>query len=267
MTRTVDDLRSALERGPYQSYVYSYPHKSAYRELDPSPTLADLWRDEDCSRLFLYAHVPFCDMRCGFCNLFTVVQPRKTAAERYLHAFARHVEATAEALPPARFSRFAVGGGTPTWLSASELVRFLDTLARGLDVVATRIPSCIEASPSSLDDDKIALLKEQGFERVSIGVQTFDEEEARQLGRPQATSSVHRALASLVGAVPILNVDLIYGGERQTAASWQRSVAQTLEYAPQEVYLYPLYVRPLTGPRTTSTRVGRPAHSAVPAGT
>src|SRR5260370_31732857 len=55
---------------PYVSYAYSYPHKSAYGPLDPPVGLKPLWQAENCKALFLYVHIPFCEMRCGFCNLF-----------------------------------------------------------------------------------------------------------------------------------------------------------------------------------------------------
>jgi oxygen-independent coproporphyrinogen-3 oxidase len=57
-----------LDGSPYQGYLYAYPHKSAYRALDPRPALRDVWADEPRDALFLYLHIPFCEMRCGFCN-------------------------------------------------------------------------------------------------------------------------------------------------------------------------------------------------------
>lgn len=59
----------------YEGYAYGYPHKTAYRPLDPPVPLREAWQQEDKRNLFLYVHLPFCEMRCGFCNLFTTVQP------------------------------------------------------------------------------------------------------------------------------------------------------------------------------------------------
>jgi oxygen-independent coproporphyrinogen III oxidase len=69
----IQDLQSLLAESLYQAYVYSYPHKTAYSPLNPSVSLADLWSKQDKKSLFLYIHIPFCEMRCGFCNLFTTV--------------------------------------------------------------------------------------------------------------------------------------------------------------------------------------------------
>ncbi len=84
--------------------------------------------------------------------------------------------------------------------------------------------------------------------RVSIGVQSFVEREVRAVGRAQRTAQVHEALGNIRAAgVPTLNVDLIYGLAHQTPESWAASLREALVYAPEELYLYPLYVRPLTG--------------------
>ena len=106
-----------LRGSPYQGYVYAYPHKTAYRPLEPPRPLRDAWAAEPQAGLFLYVHVPFCTMRCGFCNLFTTPTPKASLVALYLEALRRQAEAVREALTEGRFARFAVGGGTPTYLS------------------------------------------------------------------------------------------------------------------------------------------------------
>ncbi len=64
-------MASAVARESFGAYAYGYPHKTAYRPLQPPLPLRELWQREDQRALFLYVHVPFCEMRCGFCNLFT----------------------------------------------------------------------------------------------------------------------------------------------------------------------------------------------------
>jgi len=236
------------EGGAFQGYAYAYPHKTAYRRLEPPRALADVWSEEDKSALFLYAHVPFCEMRCGFCNLFTMTHPGQNLVTAWLDAFSRQADAVAAALgSAARFSRLALGGGTPTFLSASELEQLFAILSERFSSIKGGIPKAIEASPATVDDERIAVLKSQGITRVSLGVQSFIEGEVRSLGRAQRTGDVQRALGRLAAAdFKCINVDLIYGIAGQTPQSWRRSLDETLEFAPQEVYLYPLYVRPLT---------------------
>src|SRR5829696_9119035 len=87
-----------LPASPYVSYTYSYPHKTAYRPLTPPRELHDVWADERKNALFLYVHVPFCEMRCGFCNLFTTANPKSDLALAYLDALERQARRVRAAL-------------------------------------------------------------------------------------------------------------------------------------------------------------------------
>src|SRR5205823_3005393 len=127
-----------------------------------------------------------------------------------LDAVERQAEAVALALGPCtRFARLAMGGGTPTFLTVPELARVFGTLG-GLGVdLCKAIPKCVEASPATVDEQKIAFLAAQGVTRVSLGVQSFEESEVHALGRPQRTVDVRRALDMLKSAAfACVNVDL-----------------------------------------------------------
>ena len=238
------ELHPVLSGSPYSGYVYAYPHKTAYRAFAPHP-LREVWAGESRDALFLYVHVPFCTMRCGFCNLFTTAVPNADLVTSYLAALRRQAEAVRDAVPDARFARFAIGGGTPTFLSESELAEVFDTAEQVMG--ARAIPTGVEASPDTLTPAKVALLKARGVERVSIGVQSFVEKEAADSGRPQSRADVDNVLSLLAASgFGTVNVDLIYGLPGQTVVSWLYSLREALRYSPQELYLYPLYVRPLT---------------------
>ena len=238
-----DRLEDVIASGEYLSYAYSYPHKTAYRTLDPPADLRAEWSTEDRSALFLYLHVPFCEQRCGFCNLFTQSQPKGGIEPRYVAAVERQAAAIAEVLEPARFVRLAVGGGTPTYLDAIQLDRLLGVAAK---LGAVRVPSSVEVSPSTLDADKLAVLAAHQVTRVSMGVQSVIPAETDAVHRHQSPASIDRSLAALADAVPIRNVDLIYGLPGQSAASFRRSIDHVRGLGANELYLYPLYVRPLT---------------------
>src|ERR1700677_982298 len=125
-------LAGRLRDQPFQGYAYSYPHKLAYRPLDPALRLSSLWAGEDKSALFLYVHLPFCEMRCGFCNLFTTANPGGGMVAAYLDALERQAELMGDILKPHRFLRAAIGGGTPTFLSVDEIVRLFGIIERHL---------------------------------------------------------------------------------------------------------------------------------------
>ncbi|MGA5067463.1 STM4012 family radical SAM protein [Streptomyces exfoliatus] len=237
---------------PYRSYVYAYPHKTAYRPLpDPAPTLAGLWRNEPKGALSLYAHIPFCEVRCGFCNLFTRIGAPDELTTRYLDALDRQATTVREALgdeEPVRFATAAFGGGTPTFLTADELERLCDIAEKRMGVDLRAVPLSVETSPATATADRLTLLAERGATRLSIGVQSFVEAEARAAVRPQRRADVEAALGRIRDTgVPVLNIDLIYGIDGQTEDSWRSSLDAALAWRPEELYLYPLYVRPLTG--------------------
>lgn len=236
---------------PYQSYVYAYPHKTAYRPLADRPALRELWAGERKDALSLYLHIPFCEVRCGFCNLFTRIGAPDELTTRYLDALDRQATAVRDALgdaEPVRFAAAAFGGGTPTFLTAAELERLCDIAEKRMGADLRSVPLSVETSPSTATADRLAVLADRGTTRISIGVQSFVEAEARAAVRPQRRADVEAALDRIRDArIPILNIDLIYGIDGQSEDSWRTSLDAALGWQPEELYLYPLYVRPLTG--------------------
>ncbi|HEY0251218.1 MAG TPA: STM4012 family radical SAM protein [Kofleriaceae bacterium] len=241
-------LDDALSGTRYASYVYAYPHKTAYRRIEPGIPLGPLWAGERRDSLFLYFHIPFCEQRCGFCNLFTRPVPPEDLVAQYMRTLGKQATAVRRALDEGgdyQFARAAIGGGTPTLLTAQQL-EDLFALLRQLGA-STEIPLSVESSPETALPDRLAVLVGNGADRISIGVQSFLEAECRAVNRPQQPGDVHAALRAIRDAGPAtLNIDLMYGLPGQTSETWQTTLTSALEYAPEEVYLYPLYVRPLT---------------------
>jgi oxygen-independent coproporphyrinogen-3 oxidase len=230
------------------SYAYSYPHKSSYRPLSPPVPIADVWRNEDVSRLSLYLHVPFCEMRCGFCNLFTQSQPAEDTVSRYLATLVRQMRVVRSLVPAAQFAQLALGGGTPTFLAARQLESLLRHAGDFAGLPLRGLATSVETSPATATADRLQVLAEHDVHRISLGVQSFVPDETRQFGRPQRAAEVHEALERIRACgFPALNIDLIYGDPCQTRESWLESVRAALRYRPEELYLYPLYVRPQTG--------------------
>jgi len=241
-------LAEAMRHGAYQAYSYSYPHKSAYRAMTAPRALDALWATQDCSALFAYVHVPFCTMRCGFCNLFAMAQPEGALVDGYVDAVLRQMQVMDRVLGERRFARLALGGGTPTFLTAAQLERLYVGAQRwlGIDLAAT--PSGIEVSPETVTRERLQVCRAMGVRRVSMGIQSFSDAEVRALARPQQGRVVAEAIAEIRRAgFEVMNLDLIYGIAGQTQASWLASLDSALAFAPEELYLYPLYVRAQTG--------------------
>lgn len=244
----VVDVAELLRGSPFLGYSYAYPHKTAYRPLAEPRPLAEVWAEQDRSRLFLYVHVPFCAVRCGFCNLFTQKHPPAELPAAWQATLERQIAVVQRALPDARFARWAIGGGTPTLLEADALARIFERLADAWPIDFAGTPGSVETSPETCTNERLAVLERMGTRRISIGIQSFDADELHALGRPQAVTLGEAALDRIrQHRFARLNLDLIYGIAGQTEASFEAALARALDWQPEELYLYPLYQRPLTG--------------------
>ena len=164
-------------------------NKTAYRALAQPESLATLWQEQDRSALFAYIHIPFCEMRCGFCNLFAMARPQPELVDRYVTQILAQMRVLDQVLGERRFARFAIGGGTPTYLAPAQLQALLDGARDilGIDLHAT--PAGIEASPETVTPERLAVCRALGIDRVSLGVQSFAAGECARWRGPSKTPS------------------------------------------------------------------------------
>ncbi len=235
----------------YTQYMYSYPHKTAYRPL-PCVSLKDYGRQLAGKGHGLYLHIPFCQSKCGYCNLFSVTSQGTEDVDRYLDAVERQALQYGEILKENRtgFSGVTVGGGTPLLLSEGQLDRMFAILdgcrsAGGQDLLEGGEPEwTIETAPNQTTRGKLRRLKEGGITRVSMGIQSFFDRELLILGRHHRGEKIREALDLLkTFDFPCVNLDFIYGIPGQTADSFLASLEEALVFCPDEIFLYPLYVK------------------------
>jgi oxygen-independent coproporphyrinogen III oxidase len=241
----------ALLAEPYAAYAYAYPHKTAYRAFDPPIDLAAAWAQESRHALSGYVHIPFCAYRCGFCNLFALGAPRAGLVDAFLSALERQIATIGRTLTDLgnfAFARFAIGGGTPSFLSEAQFEQLLAALHRHLGVDFSHTPLAIEVAPDSASTALLRTYRAAGVQRISMGVQSFLDHELDALARPHQRDQVTAAIADIRRlGFATLNLDLIYGIAGQSVSSFMRSLESALAFQPEELYLYPLYVRALTG--------------------
>ena len=230
----------------YVSYMYSYPHKTAYRTLTPPVSLSPYLERLEGREASLYFHIPFCAHKCGYCNLFSQQCCDAERISLYLHTMRRQAEQLSVAAQGLKFTSFAVGGGTPLILDEGQLEE-LFCLAELFGVHPSRVFTSVETSPEYTQKSVLRQLRARGVERLSMGVQSFNETELKKLKRRPGLGTVVGALENIVEAgFPQFNLDLIYGIEGQTVESFMRSLNTALTYRPNEWFIYPLYVRPGT---------------------
>lgn len=233
---------------PYIQYMYSYPHKTAYRPLknvDLRQFLDSLTGAENS----LYFHVPFCQYKCGYCNLFSLAGQSEEIMNHYVDAMERQAEQIQQVLPEnTKFSDLTLGGGTPLILPEHLLERIFWIAHEKLGFDTKGHSVIVETSPNQTTEEKLKLLKEHGITRISIGVQSFQEDELRALTRFHTVETAKKALNLIKQKnFDCLNIDLIYGIPGQTWESLKYSLEQALAFAPEELFIYPLYVKPGTG--------------------
>ena len=237
----------------YVSYMYSYPHKTAYRTLTPPVSLSPYLERLEGREASLYFHIPFCAHKCGYCNLFSQQCCDAERISLYLHTMRRQAEQLSVAAQGLKFTSFAVGGGTPLILDEGQLEE-LFCLAELFGVHPSRVFTSVETSPEYTQKSVLRQLRARGVERLSMGVQSFNETELKKLKRRPGLGTVVGALENIVEAgFPQFNLDLIYGIEGQTVESFMRSLNTALTYRPNELFIYPLYVGPGTRINVRST--------------
>lgn len=229
---------------PYQQYMYSYPHKTAYGALEGVrlTDYVDRLSGRECS---LYFHIPFCQSKCGYCNLFSVTGQDESQMGQYIDAMERQAEQLSAILPESViFSDLTLGGGTPLILSDVQLERVFRIAERQMRFVPEGRQIVVETSPAQTTEGKLEILREHHVTRISMGVQSFFQEELRTLNRSHTPAQVRRAMEMIrrVG-FPCVNLDLIYGIPGQTKESLLFSVDEALAYEPEELFVYPLYIK------------------------
>jgi oxygen-independent coproporphyrinogen-3 oxidase len=195
-----------------------------------------------------YVHVPFCASRCGYCDFNTYV-PGEQGAEKsgYVDAVLAEIDLAATVLAgkPSVDTVF-FGGGTPTLLPADALTRILRRiderfgLTPGAEVTA-------EANPESVDPEKLATLREGGFTRISLGMQSAVPRVLATLDRAHSPGRPQQAVAEARAAgFEQVSLDLIYGTPGETADDWRASLDAALSAAPDHLSIYSLIVEPGT---------------------
>jgi oxygen-independent coproporphyrinogen-3 oxidase len=191
----------------------------------------------------LYLHVPFCERRCHFCAFFTRAHrdDRVAAFVSDLMAEIQQHGRTAT-LRGRTIETIYFGGGTPTTLSSGQLLSILEACRRSF-VVDPAAEVSIEANPASVEDSFLRALREGGFNRLSLGAQSFDDAELKTANTPHATQEIVQAVTSARRAgFANLNLDLIYGLPGQSLSRWLANLDAAIALAPEHLAFYGLTI-------------------------
>lgn len=202
-------------------------------------------RNAGASPLSIYVHIPFCESVCYFCACNKTVTRHHERATAYLDDLDAEIALHACELGTSQpVTQLHLGGGSPTFLSDTELARLMASLRRSFAVSPSAEVS-IEIDPRTIDAQRMSHLATLGFNRLSFGVQDFDPTVQAAVHRGQDVERVRALLeASRALGFKSTNVDLIYGLPKQTPDSFARTVAKVVELRPDRIALYAYAHRP-----------------------
>ena len=219
----------------------SYPTADRFVEAFDAQVLSN-WlgkRADATAPLSLYVHLPFCATVCYYCACNKVITKDHGRSSEYLAALRKEADLIASRLTGSRqIEQLHFGGGTPTFLSNDELRELMALLTERFPM-APKGEYSIEVDPRSTPPDKVAVLGELGFNRISVGVQDFDPQVQKAVNRIQSFEMTQATIeAARKADFKSVNLDLIYGLPKQSRATFARTLDKVLVLSPERVALY-----------------------------
>lgn len=190
-------------------------------------------------RLGIYIHIPFCASKCSYCDFYSLAGCDKKMPD-YQSALLSHISESEESMKSFEIDSIYFGGGTPSYYGAGRIVEILDELKRQGNV---RLDSeiTVEVNPDSVKLDELRLLRREGVNRISIGVQSADNDLLKIIGRRhnfrQAQAAVDTARKA---GFENISLDLIYGLPSQRKGDWAQTLSRALELHPEHLSCYAL---------------------------
>ncbi|MBA3531279.1 MAG: radical SAM family heme chaperone HemW [Ardenticatenales bacterium] len=196
--------------------------------------------------LGLYLHIPWCHTRCIYCDFNTYIDGEEALKQRYHAALLREIREVGAALAHPSLDTIFFGGGTPTTLPAAWLNEIVETV-RGTFALRPDAEITVEANPGTLNTEYLRELRAGGINRLSLGVQSFDDAELRFLSRLHDADTAWRAVGyAREAGFDNLSLDLIFNLPQQTLEQWQRNIQGAMALQPDHLSLYSLIVEPGT---------------------
>lgn len=195
--------------------------------------------------LTLYVHIPWCVQKCPYCDFNSHALQGELPEQRYVEALIGDLDSQRARVSERPVEAIFFGGGTPSLFSATALSRLLTAIKARLKV-REGAEITLEANPGTVDADRFADFAEAGINRLSLGIQSFDDEKLRALGRIHGAREAHRAAEAAQRLFANFNLDVMTGLPGQTVAQAQRDIQSALSYAPPHLSCYALTLEPNT---------------------
>ena len=190
-------------------------------------------------RLGIYIHIPFCASKCGYCDFYSCAGAAERMAE-YQQALLEHIEESAGRIAPAYIDTVYFGGGTPSFYGAARLIELLDAV-KATGRLLKRAEVTVEVNPDSVRLHDLRALRKAGFNRLSIGMQSANNDILKMIGRRHSYRQVEMAVENArTAGFDNISLDLIYGLPSQTRSDWADTLAKALALRPEHISGYGL---------------------------
>lgn len=210
----------------------------------------DKGREDNISNLFgVYVHWPFCAAKCPYCDFNSHVAKQNIDEARFWGAYKSEISYWADQLEQSNNKReitsIFFGGGTPSLMSPNLVERLLDELETQFGF-AKNIEISLEANPQSVDATNFKALRQAGVNRLSIGVQSFNDADLKALGRLHDVSEAKKAIEIAQNHFDRFSFDMIYGRPGQTLKDWEAELKEAISFGTTHLSLYQLTIEPNT---------------------
>src|SRR6516162_8497521 len=238
-TATAEAAQEKTGLGNY--FIANYPPFSFWKPEHLSAAMEVLQKPpRPHTALGLYLHIPFCRKRCKFCYFRVYTDKNARDVETYLQALLKEVELYGQlpAVKGRRLQFIYFGGGTPSYLSASQLRSLFEELKHRMSWEGAQEVT-FECEPGTLQQPKLAALKELGVTRWSLGIENFDDRILEENGRAHHSAEIFRSYSWAKGlGFDQINIDLIAGMVGENWDNWRDCVQKTIELSPDSVTIY-----------------------------
>lgn len=194
----------------------------------------------------VYIHIPFCIRKCNYCDFFSLPLQDQSYLDKYTQALLNEIKVRRREMSAVQLESIYLGGGTPSLLNGQQLKSILQTVANEFTLLPGAEIS-LEANPATLDKVKLAQMEEAGINRISLGVQSFFDDELALLGRIHNADAVMETIELLhARGWKNFNLDLIYGLPGQSLDKWLQSLKRAVDCSPSHLSLYLLQLEEQT---------------------
>ncbi|KTD98345.1 oxygen-independent coproporphyrinogen III oxidase [Pseudoalteromonas sp. H71] len=216
----------------------SYPTALSLSEGYDKHDLISAVESSQSRSLSLYIHIPFCSQLCYYCGCNKIITRHQSKADTYIDFLAKEIAAHAPLFKHYSVEQLHLGGGTPTFLTPQQMKRLITLLEQHFNFTSTTERG-IEVDPRSLAENMLVDLRMLGFNRVSFGIQDFNDDVQLAVNRPQHADTVKQLItqARELGFKSI-NADMIYGLPLQTPDSFKQTIEQLIELSPDRVSVF-----------------------------